>query len=262
MHYVYLYRNGAGKALYAGYGKSLMRPLSHVAASHCRALQDYVRNSNNRFSVTVAGPFESELTARAVETAVISALSPQFNIAGGHKAHRFRPFGVPEQYVERLAQPPLERRDFISIQRAPGSVLFVRISERQFDDGRIAYDPSAPPDDVHVLERVDRWWQLEGCLASWASTPTRSPRLLIGVYGPPGRQIIIASVRIDRSAWGRVEHFPSGEGKVKIPTAGPDNLDAFRLRGRRIATGQVRFGRVPSQFFALLQTNGRVRGGA
>jgi hypothetical protein len=108
-----------------------------------------------------AGPFGSEETARAVETALISAIEPFCNQNAGETRWRFRHHGIPEHFSHRLLEPMLTRSDFVRAQSVPHSpVLFVRVGEQTFDDGRVGYDPANPPSDKQILDRINRWWQL------------------------------------------------------------------------------------------------------
>lgn len=182
-HFVYMYKDAKGACLYVGYGATLSRPESHVAGSHCKELSDYISKAEDKYFVQVAGPFGQESVARAVETALISALAPKFNTALGHRQHRFRPYGIPPQFADRLSEPPMVAERFLSVQGTERTgVLFVSIAEGDFSDGRAAYDPTNPPTDLEVLARIDRWWQLEGrYLPSWVANPNNSPGLLVGV---------------------------------------------------------------------------------
>jgi len=61
---------------------------------------------------------------------------------------------------------PLLLTDFLFLQGInPASVLFVRISDQDLDDGRSACDPYET-DTQKVLERVRKWWLLSSYLAA------------------------------------------------------------------------------------------------
>ena len=60
---------------------------------------------------------------------------------------------------------------------------------------------AAPPTDVQIRERTEKWWQLQKYIDAWAAKPLRSPGLLVGVHGKPGAQFVIASMIIERSRW-------------------------------------------------------------
>ena len=148
-HYVYLYREKNGKPCYVGYGKSVVRPSEHLVKSHDADLGEFLKE--NQFTLEIAGPFGDEDRARAVETALISVLSPKFNRAPGQTRWRFRPLGVPAEWAERLTQPPLTAAELDS-----RPTMLVRIGNQNFEDGRDGYDPAAPLPDCELLERVDR----------------------------------------------------------------------------------------------------------
>ena len=208
-----------------------------------------------------AGPFESEALGRAVETTLISALNPSFNENKGPFQFRFRPLGVPTEYARRLSEQLLQKEDFISAQGvSPSSVIFVKVGNKDFGDGRTGYDPAQPPSDNQILIRTDRWWQLSGYLQEWESKPTESPGLLIGVNGKPGAQIVIASLLINKNGWGNVKNI--GQGKTTVPTLETPNLDAFNLRGRRIdKAASIAFGGISAAFFMILKPSGELIGG-
>lgn len=235
-HFVYLYRDQSGKARYVGYGQDSERALSHLAQTHNLALETLLQDEN--LKLEIAGPFDSRETAMAVETALISALRPDANIAPGHANHRFRPIGVPPQFAERFAQGPLSRDDLLarlSSHDSP-SFLCVLIQNVDFDDGeggvRRGYEPANPLKDDELLERVTRWWPIRRKREMWAENSQQSPAILLGVHGKPGAQFIIASILTDRRGW-RLQ--PDSEARLEVPTLSTPNLDAAELRGRRIS---------------------------
>ena len=269
-HYVYLYRDESRKPRYVGYGELVTRANAHLAKSHNLGLADFVLEK--KFSIEVAGPFGSERVGRVVETAVISALTPDLNVVQGRSDARFRPLGVPVAYAERLLMQPLERKDFFSLQTGPSMpVLFVSVGDKDFGDGRTGYDLANPPTDAQILERVVEWWQLSALVPWWAQTPNQSPGLLIGITGRPGSQIVIASLMVNRHDWNNARPYPHGQGKISIPLLATPGLDAFELRGRRVrgrrngvGTGgeaPLAFGGVPAEFFIVLEPNGKSYGG-
>jgi hypothetical protein len=260
-HYVYLYRDERGRPRYVGYGERPTRATAHLIASHNLGLADFVLHGT--FTIEVAGPFGTEEVGRTVETALISALKPDLNVVPGSSAARFRPLGMPVEYADRLSQPSLRREDFILAQGAsPAPVLFVHASARDFGDGRVGYDPAHPPTDDQVLERVAKWWQLEALVPAWIAAPAESPGLLVGIHGPPGSQIVIASLTIDRAAWSTAQLFERGEGKIRVPLKPTGKLDAFGLRGRWIQrAADLAFEGVPAGFFIVLNPDGSSSGG-
>jgi hypothetical protein len=260
-HYVYLYRDKQRRPRYVGYGKLVTRASTHLIRSHNPELADFV--SKNYFTIEIAGPFETEVMGRAIETMFISALQPDFNHARGSREFRFRPLGVPLKFAERPTMPPLQRRDFFTAQPAhPTPILFVKVGGKDFGDGRAPYDPANPPPDDKILERVDRWWQIAGYLPAWAKMPGKSPGLLVGVTGSAGAQFVIASILIDRSSWNQAEEYEEGYGLVRVPIRKTPNLDAYGLRGRRIdVTANLLFEGIPAGFYLILHPNGRRIGG-
>jgi len=241
---------------YVGYGRDTDRATSHLAGSHNAGLNEFLAARDYR--IEIAGPFDSELTGLSVETALISALKPDLNIDPGRSEWRFRPLGVPVAFAERQVQPELGLMDFVAAQGDDSApVLFVIVTRVDFPGDRVGYDPAQPPSDEDLRLRVDRWWQLQRWLPEWTADPASSPGLLVGVFGSPGRQMVIASARVDRGGWASAER-QSG-GLVRIPLLHPEDLDAFSLRGRRIARDAgIRFGSFSSQFFVRLGVDGRL----
>ena len=64
-HYVYLYRDLAGKPKYVGYGQNVQRALSHTEKSHNQSLKALL--AKNNFDLSMAGPYRSESEAKVVE---------------------------------------------------------------------------------------------------------------------------------------------------------------------------------------------------
>jgi len=94
----------------------------------------------------------------------------------------------------------LTRLTFIGVQESPSPVLFVRVNDKTFDDGRIGYDLSKIPTDRQILDRINRWWALGAHIKRWLRSPAHSPGLLVGVAGSPGLQIVIGAVYINKTA--------------------------------------------------------------
>lgn len=238
-HFVYIYRDQSGKARYVGYGESSDRALSHMAATHNVALGKLLQKE--KFTLEIAGPFDSKDTAIAVETALISALKSDANTAPGHEMHRFRPIGVPTRFIERFEQEPLSRKDLLARLKIYNSPKFlcVLIQNVDFDDGeggiRRGYEPANPPSDKEILERVKRWWQIRRKLKEWSENPVQSPAILLAVHGKPGAQFIIAAVLTDRENWHAPLSHSENESRFEVPTLPTPDLDAGELRGRRIA---------------------------
>lgn len=258
-HYVYLYRDSHGKVRYVGYGSSSWRATSHLTGSHNEQLNNFLRDP--KYRIEISGPFDNEETGRAVETALISVLKPDFNVNPGRREWRFRPLGVPLGVADRQIEGELQLIEFLSKQgKEPTPVLFVIVTDVVLRDGRYGYDPANPPSDEQIRDRIDRWWQLGQFLPKWRANPKESPGLLIGVFGSPGRQTVIASARIEQAAWAKADE--SSHCRLSVPLVEPLNLDAFELRGRRVAReAGLRFGGIPAQFYIRLNLNEEVVGG-
>jgi hypothetical protein len=250
-YYVYIYRDEGGRVRYVGYGKSSNRPSSHLSGgSHSPALNDFL--AKQKYSLEIAGPFESNINGLALETALISALKPDLNDNLGPARWRFRPLSVPEQFAERLALPPLERKDFVG---QPGGVLFVHIKDTDYDQiGRAAAGPTN--DSRMILERLCCCWQLGTLVKLWLKDHSTCPSILVGVSGHAGSQIIVGAAKIDRTQW---QHTWYKGMLYNIPTAGPEDLDALELRGRQISRQtNLKFGSRRHQVFLILTAKGKV----
>jgi hypothetical protein len=258
-HYVYIYRDLTRKVQYVGYGGRVFRATSHQSGSHSSKLFTFL--NRKKHVLEICGPLGSEEAARAIETALISALEPPLNVSKGPGKWRFRRLGVPERFAERLAEPQLTRQGLLARVRVASRVpcLFVPITGEDFGDGRKGYDVAHPPTDRQILDRMDRWWQVGRFVERWKSSAARCPAVLVGIHGRPGSQVVIGAVRIDHSGWETAR--PDG-GLYPIPNRGPLDLDAFNLRGRRIdRSAGIRFGSFKSQFIVLLDRGGRLSGG-
>lgn len=260
-HFVYLFRDRRGKARYCGYGKSPERAVSHISGSHRPELERFLRTE--KYILEVAGPFGDRRTGLAVETALITALNPEFNRARGSSGWRFRPIGVREEFADRLVDLPMKLSDLHSVATRTGGILFVHISSEDFEyeDGskRPGYKLTELPHDPDVLRRMEKWWQIGRMIQRWLPSPDSGPALLVGIHGRPGYQVIIGAVRIDTANWSTSIRK---DGLHTIPTKGPKNLDAFSLRGRRISRkAGLSFGPNKCEFFIWLRPSGRLFGG-
>lgn len=248
--YVYQYRDKKnGKVLYVGRGKSPSRAVSHQKASHNVELESWLEKG--QFKLEIAGPFGNQEVAKAVESALISSLTPKFNGRQESSRYTFRPLGVPEQFVSRLEKEPLGFDDLFKGNTK--KILLVRVTDQNFQD-RVGYDLVSPPTDEDVVERVRKYWQLGGeqYLENWMSDPDNSPTLLLGVTGAPGSQIIIASLAIDVAAWNKVEIHKGN--LIDIPLKEPSKLDKHYLRGYRIKeSAEIAFGRYRQDFFNIIE---------
>lgn len=257
--FVYLYFDERERVRYIGYGRETDRASSHLVGSHSEGLNHFL--AARKYRLEIAGPFDSEETGRAVETALISALKPDLNIDPGQSRWRFRPVGVPLAYAERPTEPELLLPDFLALQGAePAPILFVIVSALDLESDRAGYDPANPLGDDPLRQRLDRWWQVRRFLPLWTEHPAVSPGLLIGINGSPGRQLVIGSACIDRSGWETAERHKGG--LVRIPLREPVDLDAFSLRGRRVSRAAgLKFGSFRPQQFIRLLVDGTSHGG-
>lgn len=258
-HYVYIYRDLDRNPMYVGYGSRATRAVSHQSGSHNPRLDAFLRKA--RYTLEICGPFRNEATGRALETALISALDPKLNIHPGEGRWQFRPLGVPEHLADRLAQPPLTRRDLLRRCRLASRTpfVFVTVTSDDAEDGRKGYDLTRPPKDKDILVRMDRWWTIGKFVPRWSRSPAHSPAVLVGIHGRPGAQVIIGAVRINWRGWTDPER---DGGYYAFPTDGPANLDAFGLRGRRIdRKAGIKFGSFNSQFVVRMAKGGGLSGG-
>lgn len=230
-HYVYLYRSRTGAPKYVGYGREGERPLEHPGASHNDRLRDFLAGSD--YSIEIAGPFRDREEGLNIESTLISALRPEFNIAPGN-SKRFRPLGVPDAYAERPSMPPVSLSD---IGRATGGALIVYLAAGDFlSDGRRKFS-MANPYDEDVLSNIRGRWDIERHRDEWLHDPESSPKVLIGVHGPKvEHRFVVGATPIDTSRWFEEElRAPDMRRRWFIPLSDPQELDSCHLRGRRVA---------------------------
>lgn len=227
-HFVYMYRHKNGIPFYVGYGMDPKRAASHAEGSHNKALEMLLKN--DKYLLEIAGPFGDEATGRAVETALISSYRLTLvNIHRGELRHRFRPYGVPYKFADRLSEPSLDIKAIK--KKSGGPVLAVYVNSKDFTDGRKGFDPSAPPTDDQIVARMEGKWRLTASIKRWKVDPTLMPKLLIGFSGGQTRRFVIGAVPI--------QPLPAEEWKwtknrrvVPIERSTAKTLDAFSLRGR------------------------------
>jgi hypothetical protein len=235
-HFVYMYRHKNGIPFYVGYGIDPKRAASHAEGSHNKELKRLV--DENKYILEIAGPFDSEATGRAVETALISAFRLTPSIGGklvnkdpGGSAHRFRPYGLPYEFVDRLSEPPLNAKEIEML--AGGPILAVYVSAEDFRDGRMGFDPSAPPTNEQIIERISRYWPLKASIARWGKNPALMPKFLIGFSGGPNSRIVIGAVPIQSVSGDKWELGKKRGIIVPVVHENAPGLDSFKLRGRR-----------------------------
>ena len=248
-YYVYLYKDSKnGKVKYVGRGAKITRATAHQLRSHNKELEAWL--TKQTFKLEIAGPFENELTSKAVESALISSHSPTFNKRQEASKFIFRPVGVPDKYVTRLQKPPLTKDEIF--KGSTTKIILVRITDKDFHD-RVGYNQVSPPGDEEVAARVEKYWQLgrEDLLENWKANKHESPTLLLGIFGSPGNQIIIASLEIDCNQWANVD--VQKNKLIAIPLKSSQNLDKYGLRGYGLCqTAEIRFGRFKSAQFRIV----------
>ncbi len=238
-HYVYIYRDASGKVCYIGYGQSSEQAFARMAQTHNKRLRELTNSKS--LTLEIAGPFDSMETALAVESALISAIVPGAESARGETIHRFRPLGIPPQFAERFAMPPLGRDDLIEILDEANSPSFLCVHIENIDFGdengilRRGFEPSNPPSDEEIANRVKRFWLLETKLADWRRNPMQSPAILLGIHGDSDNQFVFASIATDRDNWDAATRSPEDETRYEVPVEATRGLDVAALRGRRIA---------------------------
>ena len=238
-HFVYIYRDASGKACYIGYGQSSEQAFENMAETYNKRLRELTNSKS--LTLEIAGPYDSQATALAVESALLSAIMPGTNSAGGQTIYRFRPVGVPPQYAERVAMAPLGRDDLIAILDAENSPSFLCVHVTDIDfvgaDGiaRRGCDPSHPPTDDEIVNRVKRFWLLETKLADWRRHPMQSPAILLGIHGDLDNQFVFAALATDRDNWDTAARDVEDETRYEVPVKPAIGLDVAALRGRRIS---------------------------
>ncbi|MBK0421802.1 GIY-YIG nuclease family protein [Leucobacter sp. CSA2] len=251
-HFVYLYRSPGGKIRYVGYGESPSRALSHQDSSHNDRLKRFIESKD--YSLEIAGPYGSREEGLHVETALISALHPEFNDAPGDQT-RFRPLGVPGNLADRVPLEPLSESELGRIGRG---ALVVYLAAGDFmKDGRKKANPASP--DVEIIARdCEKWWQVQRHMESWLSGESPVPQTLVAVFGPrPASRFIIGAFEIDRERFGRDPDRDRDGSNWVIPLLDRTNADAQGLRGRRLKP--IRFGQGKHRIYHWIDGDGTVR---
>ena len=228
-HFVYLYRNEVGRPVYVGYGHDPQRALAHSGTSHNVGLGTFVEAG--KFDLTIAGPYRDMREGKNVESALISALSPDLNKSPG-EGKRFRPVGVPAGLADRLTLPPLTMEEIGSL--TGGALLVYLAPGNMLSDGRKKFD-MVEPDDADALSNMRGNWALTSHLDEWSGDPANGPQVLLGIHGSnPKHRFIVGAARIDVRRWGHPDLLVT-KGKLwLVPLEVPEVLDAFSLRGRRV----------------------------
>jgi len=261
-HYVYIYRDkGSREIRYVGYGREATRASSHKRGTHNADLESLIQTG--KYALEIAGPYESKEVGLQVETAIITAVNPRANISKGQREFRFRPLGVPGRYAHRLEENPITAAELGNI--SDGSSLCVNITNKAFiNDDRAGYDPANPPNDIDIFDRVVKYWAIGSHVEGWSRKPESAPKVLLGINGSPGSQVIIASIKIDRTRLND-SSYKTNHGFI-VPAhsngSNPKGLDACQLRGRHIdPQSNLAFNSISSQLFAIIDREGNIHGG-
>ncbi len=254
-NFVYLYKDLAGKPKYVGYGHNVERALSHSGASHNRALKVWLEQ--DKFDLSIAGPYKSESEAKAVEAALISSMNPEFNIAPGD-GPKFLPVGVPPHLWERPQMNPLS---LAAIGRVTGGALLVYLAAGDFlRDGRKKFD-AALPSDADAVSNIEKNWDIAALIEKWAVKPESAPKVLIGIHGRVKHRFIVGALEIDRGRLADPEFIRYAERwarpRRQVPLADSSNLDMNELRGRRV--DEIKFGQFSHQLHIWVDGRGRKR---
>ncbi len=260
-HYVYLYRDPkSGKPIYVGYGKRASRAFSHVGGkSHNKDLNDFLRLG--RYQIDVVGPFGDKDDALRAETLLVSALNPLCNIHQGKSVWRFRPLGLPPQFADRRDLPAINEAEIKALGRECGGVLCVLLNQKDFSDGRKGYDASRPMANDDLTSRAVAWWQLAARAKDWVSGETRGPSLLLALFGPPAARFVVGAWSI--APWTTWDGKVESGGLISVPIVENKDLDAKKLRGRRLESNSEAFlfGQFRHQQFIIFDGKGVRHGG-
>jgi hypothetical protein len=255
-HFVYVYRDLDGNPIYFGQGFGAARPADHLGGSHNPAFADWLRQNAGRYRLQVMGPLGSKTMADALETALISAFKPAshlnlMNVKPGVSDFMFRFYGVPEELAHRIAEP-CGHEELTRIVPVSGCVMFVIVHQREHP---LRFDPANLPNDDVIRRRIQGSWQIGRYREQWIENSALSPRLLVGVTGVGGSQIIIASAEIDVNGWESMQ--PEAGNLYKVPLNPVGSLDAASLRGRPIRSDLgLKFDRAKYGHFRFFGLNG------
>jgi hypothetical protein len=241
--------------MYVGFGGTVQRALDHAGKSHNPELKAWL--AKDRFDLHVAGPYQSEKEAKAVEAALISSLNPRFNKTPG-EGPKFSPIGVPPDLWER---PRLAELSLAQIGRMSGGALLVYLAPGDvLPDGRKKFD-AAMPTDADAVSNIEKNWDLRALIDIWTKNPRSIPRVILGVFGRVEHRFIVGSLEIDRDRICDVANERRGNRwprpRWQVPLIDRSELDVYEFRGRRVK--QVRFGQFSHQLHIWVDGKGRRR---
>jgi hypothetical protein len=263
-HFVYLYRDPRSNSVrYVGKATTqpsarLQRPETHQkCGSSCRVRPwiEELRDVGLSPVIEVVNCLDAD-EAAVVEASLISAFwSHADDGATGllNKIHGsgevFRPLGLPRSMSRRRFEPLLTREELAG---RPGPVIVVNLSIHDFEEeGQVR--PGAGTysrvTDRRVADRIRGWWQFGAQVEAWQSGEFPAPKAIVGIAGPPSRKWVYGALDVTRSMVMNME-WASG-GLWRFPVRDDVRVDAFNLRGRRVA---------PRSFGPLTTANGRAFG--
>lgn len=166
-----------------------------------------------------------------------------------HAAGRQRPSAAPRA-TQNASGPPLSAAD---IGRATGGALIVYLAAgNDMPDGRLKVNEHRL-DDRTVLANMEGVWKIGRFRSLWIADPDRSPRALVGVFGPPHARRIVGSTPIDVDEWERA-NLDAGYGLFWVPVADRCSLDFCNLQGRPLQG--VKFGAFSWQLYIWVDGDG------
>ncbi len=255
-HFVYVYRDLDGNPIYFGQGFGAARPAEHLGGSHNPEFSEWLRQNTGGYRLQIMGPLGSKTTADAVETALISACKPAShlalkNVQPGVGKFMFRSYGVPDELAHRIAEP-CGHQELTAISEEYGRMMFVKVHQREH---QLRFDPGNLPDDEVIRQRIQGSWQIGSYRQQWIENADLSPRLLVGITGVGGSQIIIAAAEVAVEGWRSMQPEPGNLYNVPLVQAG--SLDAAGLRGRPIRSDfALKFDRARYGHFRLFGADG------
>lgn len=137
-----------------------------------------------------------------------------------------------------------------------GALIVLSSLTSKLKSGDSKLSPLNFSDDV-VLNNIRNHWYVKKFLQTWIADPSTSPKVLVGVQGPPKGRIIVGAVAIDVDGWAATPVGEHDSSVHTIPTVEPTNLDVNELRGR--STSDVVFARGKVFTFIWVDESGKIR---